>query len=286
VIKRLLIALAAVLFVFTASGCSTVSTEPDEVALHYSGGAVSSKKFKDCVGTSDRAWNGPGDQHYRYPAGQRTFSFTGAKGSERGPIAVTTNDGQEVLVPGFVTFTLNTECEALRAFHERIGIKYGAYIGGGGWESFLNDYIYTPLDSSMNKAALDGEVKGWKKLYADSSTQTEFENLVKDALPEEVSKAIGGDDFITINAVQVSKPNVDDSLKDALRAKEEQKELRDAQEEKNKVAASKYDSFKDCRRAGIGENTCLTIYLADTGKVPFYPIPQGGGLNVQPQAAN
>lgn len=278
-IKRILIAIVAILSVFAMSSCSSVSTEPDEVAVHYAGGSFSSKNFKGCVDTSTREYNGPGDNHYVYPAGQRTFSFTGAEGSERGPIAVTTKDGQEVLVPGFVTFTLKTDCDTLRDFHETIGMKYKAYKDGGGWDDFLNDYVNTPLDSAMNKASLDAD--GWYALYSNSSVQAKFEEDVKASLPDEVTKALG-EDFITINAVQISKPTVGEGLKEGLSAKEEARLQNDAQKERNAIARTKYDSMRDCRQSGLSEQACLTIYLAESGKIPFYPIPQGGAINVQP----
>lgn len=270
------IVIAAMMFM---TGCSTVSTEPDEVGLHYSGGSFSSKEFKGCIATSNREFNGPGDGHYIYPAGQRTFSFTGAEGSERGPIAVTTNDGQELDVPGFVTFTLDTDCETLREFHEKVGMKYGAYKDGGGWDSFLNDYIAVPLTAAMNKASLDS---GWYELYSSSEAQADFEDYVKSNLPVEVEKALG-DDFLTINAVQISKPAPSEELKKALAGKEQARLDNEAQKERNAVARTKYDSLKDCRQSGLSENACITVYLAESGQVPFYPIPQGGNLTVTPQ---
>ena len=39
---------------------TTVSTGPDQVALHYSDGAFTPRRFKDCVSSSTRAWDGPG----------------------------------------------------------------------------------------------------------------------------------------------------------------------------------------------------------------------------------
>jgi len=276
--KRIFVAAIAALALFSMNACSSVSTEPDEVALHYSGGSFSSKNFQDCVDPSNREYNGPSDSHYIYPAGQRTFSFTGAEGSEQGPITVTTNDGQNLNVPGFVTFTLDTTCETLRDFHEKVGMKYGAYKDGGGWDAFLNDYIAVPLTSAMNKASLDS---GWYALYSSSEAQADFEEYVKANLPAEVEKALGAD-FLTINAVQISKPQPNEELTAALAQKEQAKIENDAQKERNAVARTKYDSLRDCRQAGLSEAACVTIYLAESGDIPFYPIPSGGNLNVSP----
>lgn len=280
-IKRIIVGLMALAMIVVMSSCSSVSTEPDEVALHYSGGSFSSKNFEGCIDSSNREFNGPGDTHYTYPANQRTFSFTGKEGSEAGPIAVTTKDGQEVLVPGFVTFTLDTDCKTLREFHENIGMKYKAYKDGGGWDSFLNDYIYTPLDSAMNKAAL--EAPGWYPLYSNSEVQGIFEQAVKETLPDEVTKALG-EDFITVNAVQISKPTVSDELKSGLSKKEEARLQNEAQKELNQKVRTQYDTIKDCLATGLDRQNCTLIFLSQNGAdIPFLPIPQGGAVNYQPQ---
>lgn len=277
--KKIFTALAVALGLMALTGCSTVSTQPDEVGVHYKDGPFSSKTFADCVPASKRQMNGPGDAHYIYPAGQRTFSFTGRKGSEIDPITVTTKDGQNLSVPGFVTFSLKTDCETLREFHEKVGMKYGAYKDGGGWDAFLSDYIAVPLTSAMNKASLAG---GWYELYSSSEVQAKFEEYVKDNLPTEVTKALG-EDFIKIHAVQISKPQPSEKLTDALALAEEAKLADKAQREKNAVARTKYDSLRDCRNAGLSEQACVTIYLADSGKIPFYPVTTGGAINVTPK---
>ena len=41
---------------------TTVSTGPDQVALHYSDGAFTPRRFKDCVSSSTRAWAGFGQR--------------------------------------------------------------------------------------------------------------------------------------------------------------------------------------------------------------------------------
>lgn len=282
-----ILALIAILAVMFTTGCSSVSTDSDEAAVVYNGGSFTSATFSNCVGTSKREWNGPGDNDYRYPAGQRTFSFTGADGSERGPMPVTTGS-QEVLIPGFVTFTLNTNCESLKKFHETIGKKYGAYIGGEGWDDFLSDYIAVPLSATLNKAA--GAIvtpegaerdQNWYLLYTDPATQNEFEDYVKENLPGEIEKTLGAE-FISVGNVSIAKPTVEDNLKGGLAAKEEARLQNDAQKERNEIAKTKFDSLKDCRTSGLTEDACVIIFLAESGKVPFYPLPVGGNLNVSP----
>lgn len=285
--KKILIIAVTLFAMLLSAGCSSVSTDSDEAAVVYNGGMWTSSTFDNCVGNSTREWNGPGDNDYRYPAGQRTFSFTGAEGSERGPMEVTTGS-QEVFVPGFITLSLKTDCESLRKFHETIGKKYGAYIGGGGWNDFLSDYIAVPLSATLNKAAGaietpegDSKDQNWYLLYTDSNTQNAFEDYVKENLPGEIKKTLGAD-FVTINEVSIAKPTVSAELKGGLAAKEEARLQNEAQKERNTIAATKYDSLAACRESGLSESACITIFLAENGDIPFYPLPQGGNLNVSP----
>ncbi len=102
----LLLLLVALIFVRP----STTSTGPDQVALHYKGGAFSSRRFSDCVGPSNRVFDGPGDDHFAYPSSQTNFVFDGEDG-DGGPITFVTKDGIEMTVEGVTNFLLNTACE-------------------------------------------------------------------------------------------------------------------------------------------------------------------------------
>lgn len=282
-IKKILVSTVAIGAVVLMSGCSNVSTEADEVALHYKGGSMSSSKFANCVPVAKRNYDGPGDAHYIYPDGQRTFSFTDNTSENKEPIDVTTKDQQTQDVPGFVTFRLNTDCDTLKKFHETIGKKYAAYKDGKpnnqGWSDFLRDYISVPLKSTMNNAGL--EIKTWNELYSDAATKAQFEKRVAELLPAAIQKTVGGN-FVTVVQVSIAKPKPPQALLDQLSAKEANRLANLAQEEKNKLQKTKYGTFIECRAAGISEETCKIIYLAESGKVTLWPIPAGQGVVVNP----
>jgi hypothetical protein len=286
--KRIIIGvLGALMAVLAFAGCSSVSTEPDEAAVVYNGGSFSSKSWSGCLDSGKREWNGPGDTGYIYPQGKRTFSFTGAEGSERDPMPVTTGS-QEVLVPGFVTFTLNTECDTLREFHETVGNKYKAYKDGGGWDDFLSDYIAVPLSSTLNKAAGSIEPaqgttrdQNWQLLYNDAETQNAFEEYVKENLPDEIEQTLG-EDFIKVNEVSISKPTISEGLKESLEEKEKARLDNEAQAERNKTVRTQYQTISDCLKTGLTEENCTLIFLQQSGaEIPFLPVPQGGAINFQ-----
>ncbi|GAA4221371.1 hypothetical protein FHR32_005058 [Streptosporangium album] len=93
-VKWFLLAVAAVVvFGFVLSGCSRVSTQPDEMVLHYAGGTFEAIKFERCINPSSGATLlGPGDTAYSYPFGQRTFDFSGAEDAESKPLSVVSNE--------------------------------------------------------------------------------------------------------------------------------------------------------------------------------------------------
>ena len=258
------------------SGCSSVSTSSDKQALHYKDGPFSSKKFANCVAKSTRNVDGPGDRHFEYPAGERTFSFTGRKGSESDPISVKTKDSQEMSVKGFITFALTDNCDRLRKFHESVGMKYEAYESDG-WDRFLNDYLAVPLNSTMDKAGLQA---GWRDLYSSNDAQSAFEEFVKTNLPGEVAAALD-DDVLTIKSVSIETPQPPKDLRASLEAREKAVLDNEAQKAKNTAAVTRYGKFADCKRV-MSENSCLILDLAEAGNVPFYPLPAGGALNVNP----
>lgn len=216
--KTLLIPLLVVL-ALTATGCSQVSTGPDQVALHYEGGSYSSKKFVDCIPVSKREWNGPGDAHYTYPANQRVFDFTGADGSDAGRITVATKDSIQMSVPGLVRFTLNTDCDALREFHEKIGNREAAYFEDAakpsdGWRRVLEQFIGRQIDATLDREAL---AYNWREIYTDPAAKERLDKVVAENLQKLVNANTEGDtQFFNILSVQLQKPEPPEELLAAL----------------------------------------------------------------------
>jgi hypothetical protein len=59
VVLGLGVVVAGLLGVLIFARPTTVSTGPDQVALHYSDGAFTPRRFQDCVSSSSRTWDGP-----------------------------------------------------------------------------------------------------------------------------------------------------------------------------------------------------------------------------------
>jgi hypothetical protein len=286
-----------------AAGCSTINTAPDQAGLHYKAGAVSSTKFADCVTSSNRNWYGPGDKTYTYPAGQRTFDFTGSPGSESGPLTVVSQDNQELQVQGGLTFQLDTSCDKitingkdypggiLQAFHENIGIKYAAYMDDNdktsdGWDEMLRFYIGQPLKKAMNQAA---QKYGWLAIYNDPATRVKWETEVKTLLPAAVKATTGGADYFKNFSLTLQKPEPDPKLVSALAAAQVAITNKQAVIDQNATVDEELKQIKKLTAVLGPEGYILykALQLCATSKdnagcPAFIPVPQGSSLNITP----
>lgn len=214
--KKILAAIALLLILLT-TGCTVATAQPDQVGLTYDAGEFSSTTFQACFKRGEKTVDGPGDEHFAYPAGQRTYEFTGAKKSESGPLVAPSKDNIQMDVSGFVSFELNTDCKVLRQFHELIGLKYGASADGvQDWTSLLNLYLGQPLQRAVNVAV--GEYT-WKEEAYDPSgkIRDDLQKRVERALPDYVAGAADSGDFFKKFTVTLQKPVPPQQLADQLR---------------------------------------------------------------------
>ena len=276
--KRFLTALAAVLGLVVVAGCSSVNTQADEQALHYKGGALSSASFENCVPASTRNYDGPGDSHYVYPLGQRTYAF-GASDADTGPISVVSNDNVSMQVSGVTTFNLTNDCDMLRKFHEQIGNKFNADMVGGstpeGWNRMLGQYMKQPLEKALDAASKN---YGYRELYTNPDVKEEWETSVSDLTKRYMLEQTGENYFQNIN-LTIQAPEPPENIKTALEAEQEAVAQNEAQEQRNATARTQYHSFTDCKKV-LSESNCVLLNLAREGHVPIVPVPQGAGVNL------
>lgn len=207
-LKRIII---PVLALVALAGCTRVSTEPDQVAIHYEDGPFSAKKYASIVDASTRKTFGPSDKVYYYPTGQRSYDATGGGQSERGPITSTSKDSVDLSTALSVTFELKTDEASLKAFHELIGIKYGASYEkdtkdpsgvSPGWHHMLDFYIGQSLDATTDRILA---TYPWRTAYGDASVRSTIETAIKNELPTLVQSKMQGNYFQSW-AVQVQRP--------------------------------------------------------------------------------
>jgi regulator of protease activity HflC (stomatin/prohibitin superfamily) len=276
---------AVALAAMALAGCSSVSTESDLTAVQYAGGATQSKTFKACVPPSTKEWGGISDTFYEYPASQRNFVFdSNAQTKDSGSFTFVTKDGIEMTVTGVANFRLNTECEALRAFHENIGNRYQAYFSNGnetpaGWNRVLTDYIGRPLDTAIDRA---GQKYDSEALYNDAATKAAWEKDVVASLPELVNRQTDGDtEFFQNWAITLQKPELPQSIKDARTEKEaavaraEAKEAEATAQVKTAEAQKALEEAEAAKQKvwidALGVEGWLQKQALDAGINPFQP---------------
>ncbi|GHE28554.1 hypothetical protein GCM10017673_33720 [Streptosporangium violaceochromogenes] len=274
------------------SGCSRVSTQPDEVVLHYAGGMFEAIKFERCINPSSGATLlGPGDTSYSYPFGQRTFDFSGARDAESKPLSVVSKDNVEMTVSGVATFTLNTDCKTLQRFHEKIGLKYRASYEDGrseGWARMLNIYMRVPLDRALDAASQEFE---WRGLFNDPKVKQAWEARVGALARQFIEETGGADYFCNQNysgtgecgdiSLTIQKPEPPDALVDALAAEQAAKAENVAQAQRNAKVRTEIASIRDLVKV-LGPQGAVLWQAIQKGQVSVVPIPQGGNLTITP----
>ena len=295
-ILLLVLVCVAGLFVLLFVRPSTESTGPDQVSLHYKGGAFTSERFSDCIPPSTRVFDGPGDGHFAYPRSQSNFVFADDLEGDGGPVTFVTKDGIEMAVEGVANFVLNTDCSpleingrtlpggALQRFHESLGKRYQAYmtdegLRSDGWREMLSIYIAHPLDTAIDRA---GQSYTYTELYTDPSKKAAWEQSVLAQLPELVNRQTDGDvAFFENFAITLQKPEPPQSIKDELvkqqaavaaaKAAQAEAEAREAaalaQVEVEKAEALKIQARVDV----LGRQGFLEQYAIDHGLNPFQP---------------
>lgn len=287
------IAVVGVLALAVAA-CS-VNTEPDETAIVYYGALGSATKFEKCVKPSSRDGVSKSDNSWTYPAGQRTYDFTGGEGAESKPLKVVSKDNVELTVPGSVTFALNIDCKTLQQFHERIGLKYKAFFYGtehgydeAGWKRMLAFYLKQPLDRALDAASQEYE---WRKLFNDPATKQQWEKRVGELARQFIRETAGGDFFCqptyTAGAtcldpvLTIQKPQPPDNLVQALAASEAAKAQNLAQQQINAKVDTELESMEKLVKL-LGPDAYVKLQAVRDGRAQII-ISDGGSVNVTPK---
>lgn len=267
----------------TLAGCSSLGTEPDQSGLQYGAGPVEATEFATCIGTGQREYGGIFDDFYAYPAGTRTYTFDDP--GDRSVIDIADKDGQPLTVAGILTFSLTNNCELLRKFHERIGLKYGASDEGvKQWGDLLDDYLGQPLRAAMRDSATSYT---WRELYADPVKQDEFAGAVKEQLPKYVEDLAQGDYFTGFTLLpqapvpgaallrQIEEQNTQTERLNTIEAQRlaQAAEIEQMRQLVELLGADGYVLYRNQVNCEEGADGCI----------PFLPLPQGSSVTVTPE---
>jgi len=225
------------------SGCSMPSTQADEVFVHKGSGITEGHEDKGCVEAATRQVNwgtGMGDDYYAYPANQRVYDFRGVEGSDRGPFEVVSKDKQTLKIPGTMSFLLNTNCETLQKFHDRVGNRYKAYMEnnqtGKGWSDVLNLYMAPALDASLDRLA---KQYTWDELRSDPTIKDKINVEVATTVERLINQQLEGEEkYFQAFQPLITQPIAPDTLVASVRSQEESIIAAKATEAKAKADAA------------------------------------------------
>ena len=256
------------------TGCSIANTAPDQAAVHYSAGPLSSTTFENCIEPGQRNVDGIFNEHYYYPAGQRSFVFDNSDNEAKDSGAFTAPSKDQVLLTlsGQVTFELNTDCDTLKEFHEKIGLK-------DDWNAILKTYFSQPLNRALTDAT---QQFNWGDLYSNvDGAAAKWEAKVKELLPNYIKQATGGEYFINVSTT-LQKPAVSPELQSAIEATQQAVQQNRAQQERNVQVTSELESIR-ALVAVLGPDGYNTYQAIKDGKIQVVTIPQGSAINVTPR---
>ncbi len=273
------------------TGCSTVSTNSDQAAAVFdSGWFGEDTTFKDCQGSNINDYYSPGTIGYIYPKGQRTYEFDTAKrdagNAESGNIEIVSSDGATLQVAGLLNFTLNTECEILRQFHDRIGLKYGASEEGvGDWAPLLNNYLGIPLRDTLKIEARNYTARD---LYFDTNgTRQKWIDAAIKALPAEVKELAEGAYFegFTLKVPDIFLPeNLKRQIDEQL-VQVERLATIDAQAEASAREREQLRGLLELFGGWEGYVAYRNLIACEENAdrcAPFIPVPQGSDILITP----
>ncbi|MFD6097236.1 SPFH domain-containing protein [Nocardiopsis flavescens] len=289
--RRTAAALASAAAALALTACSA-NAGPDQAGLEYNAGPFSSTTFDTCIQPGNREYHGPGDEAYLYPAGQRTFEFSGAEAAEMGASTVVSEDDLELTVTGLVTFSLNIDCDQLREFHERLGLKYTAYEDGG-WVDLLRDYIGQPLNRALDDATKE---YAWRDLYTSAEAKAEWEQKVGDLTAAYIDEQgggeffcspvyTGGEDACGTPQLTIQQPTPPEEVRNALTLAQEAVEMTTAQEQENERVDKELEAIEALVEV-LGPDGYILYQALKDGKVDFLPIPYGSDVDVAPRGGD
>lgn len=267
-------------------------TPRDEIGISYGGGPFEGQHFQGVIQPGHGLFeNGMYDHLYLYPVTQRNYIIsknpTEGDRHEVDFIPAPSADRIEVDFEVATYFKLNTD--KLREFHENIGLKYAAWTEDG-WLQMLNDSFRQQIENSIQEEARKYPVT---QIYSDPSTLATIQREVGTVLKERVTDVLGDEYFCGPTFIpgrgdcpdfgfvikRVSIPaNVVASYQ-AIKVSENQIQVRRNEVQQAKLQA---EAIRELNQAlAEAGDRYVMLKAVESGKVTFWVVPPGKGLDLQ-----
>lgn len=265
---------AGAIALMALTGCTVTNPNPDENGILYDKGPIRDTEFSTCVGPGEKKFSSPMDASYTYPAGQRHFVFSGTDEdpSDRKLYEAPTKDAVTVGVEGQMRFELTSDCELLKQFHEKIGLRHK---GDEGWVRVLGTYLDQPLNRAITEVT---QTMTWGDLYSKADAKAKWEQAVMEKLNTYINQTAGGDYFQNIS-LTLQKPILPVELTKALQAAQTAQQENIAQESRNKQVDTEAIAMQKLVDI-LGPEAYVTLKAVQDGKITVMPIPSGSSVAI------
>jgi len=206
----------------TQVGAGTTAVKVDDYFL-----IPTDPKVEGCISPETSEFNPPGGfKVYLYPSRQISWDALDRPDAEAPATLVVSNATApaELKVPVSVTFDLTSDCDKLKEFHREFGTKYSGWLNSdgtvsAGWKNLLNYVVGQPLENTLVSVA---QKYTWRQIWNDEAVRVEFQNALRETLPQATRARTNGQEYFSNFAVTVMKPDpVDPGLKEAIVAEQQ-----------------------------------------------------------------
>jgi hypothetical protein len=279
-------------------GCSSYSSEVNELTLRYGGGFTEEKEYKGLVASGTTAniefGTGAGDSLYHYPATPRTWLASSernadgrlvqASNADRPGVECVTSDGTRMLTDYALSFRLNRDEQVLRAFHENIGDKSDiqAWRGLENWVQMVSVYFDSPIEKLI--VDLCGGYTT-DQLRNDPAKRREFGQQLSTQGKTAIDNRVGGNYFCGASLESCGEIVFDVGRPELVNAEiiksEEQKQIAsnavDTQEQENRRIETELRAVQQQINA-LGPNNYVLLRAIESGKITFMQLPEGSNV--------
>jgi hypothetical protein len=288
----LVLALAAL----PALGSSLKKTPRNMVGISYGGGPVESAHFQRVIQPgSGLFFNGAFDPLYLYPADTQTYIVSKAKGegavARADSIVSPSRDRVQVEYQVAVYFKLNVD--RLRAFHDELGLQYGAFRSSG-WKRLIQDTFRQQVENALQEETRKYDVA---EIYGNAADLTTIQSDVEKKVSDRLVAALGQPFFCgPTYAPGRDCPSPTFVIKKVEIPRSVAKAFEDNRTSQIQVLTSQNQIAQRAAEAkaiqelnaGLAQAGMPYVMLRaiESGKVSFWVLPSDGGVTLQvPQTA-